>query len=629
MDKVKIQAPRLDATLSAVDKESRRVDVKWYTGAAVDRLSWEGRYSLKLSLDPAHVRMGRFESGTAPVLDSHSDWSLRDVIGVVEKANLDGSATIRLADTPSVEETWQKIQQGIIRNGSVGARIFKLKDVTPEDSKQKSYLAIDWEPQEFSLVPIGADPNAGIRAAESTGEVEVEVEFAERATSPMETTMENKDKTIEAGDQAREVNTDEVRAAAAAAERQRVIEIGKLGQKAKLDAAFMSEHIEKGTSVEKFRELAFDKLATRSEENPTRSHAEVTRDERDTLRANADAVIMNLFDRKNKVDGQNQFRGMGVLRLAEEVLNRTGVSTRGRSKAEIAELSMHATADFPLILADSARKQMLAMYELANPTYKVWAKASTSPDFKTMSRLRLGETPTLLTVAEGAQITLATMTESREQYALATYGRGVSFTRQMLINDDLGAFNDLIRQFGMQASRLENKTVYAILTANAAMSDTVALFHASHSNLGSGAIGNTGLDAMFTAMATQKGLDGVSILNLVPKFLIVPSAKSMTAAQNLAEISNAVKASDRNWFAGRLTPVADAELDASSTAVWYGAADPMIAPGVEYCHLEGAEGPQMIRKENEQAVLGIQLYCFLDFAAKAVDWRPLYKSTGV
>jgi hypothetical protein len=90
-----------------------------------------------------------------------------------------------------------------------------------------------------------------------------------------------------------------------------------------------------------------------------------------------------------------------------------------------------------------------------------------------------------------------------------------------------------------------------------------------------------------------------------------------------------VKTSDQNWFAGRLQVVADAELDGTSTSVWYAACNPAIAPAVEYAHLQGAEGPQILRKENEDAILGVQLYAWLDFGAKAVDWRPIYKSSGV
>ncbi len=341
------------------------------------------------------------------------------------------------------------------------------------------------------------------------------------------------------------------------------------------------------------------------------------------------ALFATLNPRERRVDPANQFAGLGLMRIAEECVTRQNYLTRIPSRDEVVRLAMQTTSDFANVLENVARKQLLVMYQLANPTYKLWTKPSTTPDFKTMTRSRLSEAPTFLKVPEGAQITIGTMTDSKESYALATYGRGVSFTRQMLINDDLGAFTDLIGQFGVQAARLENKTVYAILNTNGNMADGIALFYATtHINLGTGVIGNTALDSMFTSMGIQKGIDGVSVLNLIPKFLIVPKAKESTARAAVILIGPNVKASDQNWFAGRLEVVADAELDGTSTAVWYAACDPAFAPGIEYCHLEGADGPQFIRKDNEQGVLGIQFYAFLDFAAKAVDWRPLYKSSG-
>jgi hypothetical protein len=581
---------------------------------------------LTLETKPGAVRLGQLNTGSAPVLEAHNDWRTSDVLGVVEKGWLENGsakASLRFAkNDESADRVWNKIEQKILRNVSMGVRIHKMKETSTAEDKIKSYLATDWEPFEISIVPIGADPGAHLELAGDTGEQEIEVEEFSRATSPKEAHMPE-----QTGETAH--NSDAV-AAAQAAERTRVLEITKKGALAKLEPAFVTQHIEAGTSVEEFIRLGFDRMAARSEAIPTREHHEITRDERETRRALAESAILNLvLPSKFKVEPENDFRGMRISRLAEELLTRSGVSVRGKNMAEIVNLTMHATADFPYILENSARKMLLAAYEYASPTYRTWTKRSTTPDFKTMSRLRLSETPAFIVVPEGGQIQLGPMTESREQYAIATYGRGVSFTRQMLINDDLGAFNDLISAFGIQASRLENKTVYAILTANAAMADTVALFHATHNNLGSGALGNPGLDSMFTAMGTQKGLDGLTVLNLRPQYLIVPMAKAATAQSVMTPVGPSVKITDQNWFAGRLTIVADGELDANSTSVWYGAADPSTAPGIEYSHLEGAEGPQIIRKENEGAILGVQLYAYLDFGAKAIDWRPLYKSTGV
>lgn len=417
-----------------------------------------------------------------------------------------------------------------------------------------------------------------------------------------------------------------------AAELARIKSILQVRETLSLPLDFAQKHIEAGTNIDEFRKLAIDKQADDVlkgiHDTPT-GRVMVSRDETVTRRELMTTAVFGMMNpRERKEDRNNPFIGLSIFQIAQESVRRQFGLAGVPNKARVVELSMQNTADFSNVLENSARKQLQARYQYANPTYRLWTKRTTTPDFKTMSRPRIGEAPVFIGVPEGAQITLGTMADSKESYALATYGRGVSFTRQMLINDDLGAFNDLIGAFGVQAARLENKTVYAILTTNGNMSDNVTLFHADHGNSGTGAIGNTGLDSMFTAMKTQTGIDGVSVLNLTPRFLIVPAAKEATARASLMAIGPNVKATDQNWFAGRLEPVADAELDGTSTTAWYGACDPADAAGIEYCHLEGAEGPQFIRKDNESGVLGIQFYAFLDFAAKAIDWRPLYYSTG-
>lgn len=327
----------------------------------------------------------------------------------------------------------------------------------------------------------------------------------------------------------------------------------------------------------------------------------------------------------------NPFRGLGVRRIAEELIRQEYHLDHVPPVAEVVRFAMQTTGDFAAVLESTARKQLLNAYNAAAPTYRLWCKPSTSPDFKSMTRVRLSETPTFLAVPEGAQITIGLMSDSKETYSLATYGRGVSFTRQMLINDDLQAFNSITSAFGQQAARLENKVVYLILATNSNMADVHPLFDdANHHNTGTGALSNTSLDSAFAKMGVQLGLDGSTVLNLVPKFLIVPKALESTARSLVLPTGPNLVASSQNWFADRLVVVGDGELDTNGSGLvkWYAAASPDEAPGIEFCHLEGQEGPQFIRKDNEQGVLGIQFYAYLDFAAKAVDWRSLYYSTG-
>ena len=220
----------------------------------------------------------------------------------------------------------------------------------------------------------------------------------------------------------------------------------------------------------------------------------------------------------------------------------------------------------------------------------------------------------------------------RSTYSLLTFGRIVSLSRQALVNDDLRAFDRLVGAFGNSAARLENRTVYAILTANANLSDGTALFASGHANLaGSGAaISVTTLGAGRAAMRLQKGYQAEE-LNLAPNFLIVPATQEALAYQYTSANYVPTQPSGVNEFraGGRtaLEPIVEAVLDAASTTAWYLAADNGAIDTVEYCYLEGAAGP-VIESEPGFEVDGISYKARLDFAAKAIDYRGLYKNPG-
>ena len=77
-----------------------------------------------------------------------------------------------------------------------------------------------------------------------------------------------------------------------------------------------------------------------------------------------------------------------------------------------------------------------------------------------------------------------------------------------------------------------------------------------------------------------------------------------------------------------LTPVVEPLLDADSATAWYLAANTSQVDTVEYCYLGGAEGP-VIDNQADFSKDGVSFRCRLDFAAKAIDHRGLYKATGI
>ena len=327
-----------------------------------------------------------------------------------------------------------------------------------------------------------------------------------------------------------------------------------------------------------------------------------------------------------------QFRGMGLLRMAEEMLGSSGVSTRGMVPNEIAERALHTTSDFPALMSNAMNRRLRAAYAEHQPTYRLWARrAPNAPNFKAIDVVQMSAMPDLLKVNEAGEFKYGTASDGKVSYALLTYGRIISLSRQLIINDDLNALDRSMTGFAAAANRLENRTVYAQLTSNPKFPDGKELFHADHGNLGAPAnIDPTSLGASRTRMRKQKGLQGEE-LNIAPSFLIVPTDLEQAAYQYTSSLYVPAKQTDVNEFrqGGRtaLEPIVEPILDGTSTKDWYTAARNTDVDTVEYAYLEGAEGVQLSSRMGF-TVDGVDLKASLDFAASAIDWRGLDKTPG-
>lgn len=364
-------------------------------------------------------------------------------------------------------------------------------------------------------------------------------------------------------------------------------------------------------------------------------------DDGDMMARGLEEALMHRVDAGAQLtDNGRRFRGMSLLELGRVFLQRAGVPTEGLTRMELAarmlttRTGMHASGDFATLLANVANKRLRMGYEENPGTYARWARrAPNAPDFKNISVAQLSAMPDLLQTNEHGEFKYGTLTDGGETYKVITYGRIVSLTRQAIINDDLRGFDRLVTGFASSSARLENRLVYAQLTANAAMADAVALFHATHANLGTGGGSALSFDALTAgrkAMRKQKGLQQEE-LNLAPSFLLVPSDLEQLAYQLTSSNYTPATQSNVNEFrtGGRtaLEPIVEPILDGSSATAWYLAAQNSQVDTVEYCWLDGAEGPVM-EQEMGFEVDGISIKCREDFAAKVIDFRGLYKGNG-
>jgi hypothetical protein len=666
--------------------ERNTVQVMWSRGTRVRRYDWwnERYYEEELVVSPEAVDMTRFEAGAVQVLDGHNRWSgVSAILGIADRGWIEGGeafAEVRLSGREELAGIVADIRAGIIRDISVGYSVERYEITRAQDRtdgvNMDLWRAVRWTPQEISFVPVPADPDAGTRsqpggqgqaAARGADLPQFPCEFtraAGAASSTEEQAMPQPNQPggapaqREAADNAAVDNTRAAPAAApaqpaadaGAAEAARAAEAQRGADITELCTRHGVPHlaaglIRSGAAVEQAQRAVLDELAVR--DAAAGGHTNVRglrteRDEQETRLRGIEEAILNRCDARSELtDNGRQFRGMSLLEIGRDYLESVGVNTRGMDRMTLATRmlnhrsgGMHSTSDFSSLLANVASRRLRAAYDENPGTYRRWARrAPNAPDFKSMSVVQLSAMPDLLQVNEHGEFKYGAMRDGAETYGLLTYGRIVSLSRQAVINDDLRAFDRMNVGFGASSARLENRTVYAQLTANAAMADTVALFHATHANLGTGAgsaLQLSSLTAMRTAMRLQKGLQNEE-LNLVPAYLIVPAALEQTAYQlTSANYVPATQSAVSEFRAGgrtSLEPVVEPILDANSATAWYAAAQNSQVDTVEFCYLDGAEGP-VLESEMGFEVDGISLKARLDFAAKVIDHRGLYKANG-
>jgi hypothetical protein len=678
------------AAVRSVDAAARTVDLIISTGAKVLREGWDGPFWEELSLEKKHVRMKRLNNG-APLLDSHgTSWSgpvLADQFGVVESARIEGSGdqalmvgTVRFAraeDDPKADQAFRKVADGIIRNVSVGYRTYRIEKVEGGAGTVPTYRATDWEPYEVSLVPMGADDGAKVRGEELQRNACV-IAVATRTgaqvppkppTTPQpvpppspakqpqkETLMEDdarsefvdENPTPPAGEVPPSTEPNE-RDLGANQERERVQGIILACRAARLPGSYGDKLIaDPKMTLVRAQSAIFTELAKRDVDVP-RGGARLEVEVGDGPLVHARKGIENaLLHRVSPPshDGKTGFkleeigrpyRGMTLLRIAEAFLNQANIRTTGYSKMELAAVAlglttrggMHTTSDFANLLADVAFKSLRRAYDEAPQTFTMIGRQVTLPDFKNSNRVQIGDAPALLQVNEHAEFQRGTILDAKEVYKLLTYGRIFAITRQALINDDTSAFDRVATLFGRSARNLESDLVWAQITSNPVMADGNALFSVAHKNLDAvpSVISVASLGKARAAMRIQTSLDGVTLLNVNPKSILLPAALETLAGQFLTQITPALPSSV-NPFAGLLAPVVEPRLDVNSVTAWYLAASVDQIDVIEYAYLEGESGPT-IESRIGFDIDGLEIKARHDFAAKVLDWRGLYKNPGV
>jgi hypothetical protein len=650
-------------------EDARTVEVVWSTGADVPRFDpWENkRYIERLNMSPEAVNLSRLNNG-APLLNSHAAYRLENVLGRVESAVIDsgeGRATIRFSARDEVAAILADVRDGILCNISVGYSVDEIR-VTQNRDGPDLWEVVRWTPFELSLVAIPADAGAQvrqenrnfpvifIRASDDAATQEQTMTTTQAAVDPAANTTANtphpelvegrsgaQTSTPFSKDYAAQIRTaafacgltiedamdvmtetrslTEARAALVArAEAKQLANQGgrPIGSPV---AQLVADH----TDPAQVRSAMATALATRA--NPDLGDA-----------ARRDAASLG---------HARKYMTMGFAQIFADLARSHGEGTLDPSnKGEFAQALQaglfsragfaHTTSDFSNILSSAQNKILLQVYPTLPKSYTVWAQRVEFNDWKDHNFLRMGDFPSAIGRApgEGGGTQYGTMGEKLEVIRPVNYLPGMSLTQEVLVNDDLGAFNQLGAAIASRAATDENTLVYNVLLGAPAFTDgdgptlregSARMFTTGRGNKASTgtAITLAALQLARGAIRKQTGLNNQP-LNLDANIIICGVDKELEANQLTVPLTPA-QATNANPYSSRLTVVSDVNVTGNG---WYLGCAPAMSP-VVYGYVRGLNGP-IISTEVDFDTKGLKLQLQMAFGAGARDFRGMYRNPG-
>lgn len=643
---------------ASLDAATRSVEVIGATETPVPVYDWERGEIIDEVLLMSGCQLS--ETRQLPLLDTHSRMNSTSVIGSYRGIKSAGTQMLGRAyfsEAPEAQSPFQKVREGHLTDFSIGYRVVEsvyIPDGQRQDVAGRSYtgplkVSTKWIPRELSICPIGADEFAKARAVQSpdldinkkatkeVAKMDPKIRaFLEARGLAQTATEEEAYRFLESleirkeASSAAAVDVEKERTEAARAERDRAIEVRALCTQAGLPE-LADSHIQNGSTVEAARKEVFEKVMARSGEGVEfRRSIEITDSQRDKFRAAAvDSLILRGGAKvETPAPGAESFTGYSLRELGREALRIAGQQVDG----DIIQMVGRAltTSDLPNILANVANKNLFEGYESAPETWQSWCKTGSVSDFKKYTVVRASETDDLDEIVESGEYKYGSMSEGKEEYQIATYGKLFAISRQTIINDDLSALTDIPRKHGEAAARKVGDIACAVLTANANMGDAVPLFHATHTNLGTAGVpSEITLAEAIKLMKMQKDIGGKRRLNINPGFFIAPVSLEGSAEVffNSGQFAGANSATTRvNPYAGsRFTRIYEPRLDDSSATAWYLAGPKGKTVTVYF--LNGNQAPYLETKQGWN-VDGVEYKVRIDAGAKAMDWKAMVKNAG-
>jgi len=351
------------------------------------------------------------------------------------------------------------------------------------------------------------------------------------------------------------------------------------------------------------------------------------------LKAGHSDIAESSFDERTLQAAQGMAK-LSQVDLARMSLQANGIDTPS-DRADIVNASLQtarpgmmtaaaglSTMSLPVALGNAANKTLLAHYQENSNSWRSFAAKKSAPDFKISQSLRPSLVESLDEVGADGELKHGSLDESVFDYQLSTFGKIVSFSRQAMINDDLGLLQETVPLLGKAAARKVADEMYRLVLNNPGN-----YFSASNSNLLEATpLDTAGLGNAVRAMRNKVDGSGNPI-DLMPKTLLVPPSLEQTARGLLN--SELIEAQTDQPTGNTLRNVADlvveprlenANFSGNSQTSWY------LFSRVEdsafvAAFLDGIDAPRIeyFGLETEASILAVRWRVYLDFGVAVGD----------
>lgn len=614
-EKIKKVAMRTATLNKEIDVENRKVQLCFMTEKACDNW-WIPEVCL---CNRENADLTRFENGIAPVLFNHD----RDkIIGKIEEITFDNkraNATIVFDSDEESEAIFKKVQSGSLRGVSVGyirqatTRI-EANSTNPIEFmgsvyKERTDVTTKWELLEISIVSVPADNDTGV--GRDLGDIEINVLTLEKENEKELNKMAKENEN-------QPVNVEAERELAVKAERERTQQIFGLCRKFEIADDKANAFITDGKTVEQVRSAILDEIAERQKPAPVATG----KDENEKVR---EAIISGLCLRNNVkeekiADGANNYRAMTLRSVAEDVLEREGVSgVRYMDGTRLFERAMGSGA-FLGIMDEYVHKVMRNSAKEQAFIWKNFVSTGTNTDFKPNYKYEMGlDGLPVLMPPESGEFKAQEMSDAKISTTVATYGKAIKFTREIFINDQLGQVTKAIAMQTGGFERLKEQMFFATLKK--------VQFNAKNKNLVTAkGITEEVYDEMARLMMEQKDINDEGFVGVPPKYIIAPTNQRMAHRRLLNSTAQVGQANP-----GVINTVqGDYELFVTPYLTgddFYAIASPAMLEGIEFTTLAGSNGVQS-RIVVSQAYLGQEIQLWEDFAFNIIDPAAFVKASA-